>query len=339
MHLSFVDPPQPLQTQMLAEGTLTDANASWQHFGGGVSSDVYLVGEGDGQFVVKQVLEKLRVRDDWHADTARLQSEIDFLRLAGQYVPGAFPCLLAVGAGYFVMEYMDERYRNWKSMLMAGEFDTPVAARAGEILGSVHRFSSHSAEVERMFPNHHLFQQLRIEPYLMTTATRTPALRERIEREALRLGSTHECLIHGDYSPKNMLVGEGRVVVLDCETASYGDPAFDLAFLLTHLLLKGLYHSPNTGPAEQCARATVQAYFAALGADEQRAAELGGRTARLLQMILLARVDGKSPAEYLTTEHGRFIRAHIYRSLLEVQSLDDVIEQWFYAASRFQESA
>jgi aminoglycoside phosphotransferase (APT) family kinase protein len=322
---------------MLTDGTLRHRDAHWSQFGGGVSSDVYLVRDRERIFVVKQVLAKLRVRDDWHADTSRIHSEIEYLRWVGQRLPEAVPRLLATGDGYFTMEFLDTSYRNWKTMMLAGQFDARIAARAGTILGGIHRMSFHSPEVERLFPHHHLFHQLRIEPYLLTTAARTPALRALIEAEARRLGETHECLMHGDYSPKNMLAAPDRLVVLDCETANYGDPAFDLAFLLTHLLLKGLYHSPAVAPALRCAQAAVAAYFSALTAQPERRAELDGRTARLLQIILLARVDGKSPAEYLTPEHAQFLREFIHRSLTEQLQLNEVIDRWFQAAGSLKE--
>ena len=85
--------------------------------------------------------------------------------------------------------------------------------------------------------------------------------REVLRAEAERLVTCRSVLVHGDFSPKNLLVSGDRLVIIDCEVAWYGDPAFDLAFLLNHLCLKALYHAPAHGADLRVAgRATCQAY-------------------------------------------------------------------------------
>jgi Ser/Thr protein kinase RdoA (MazF antagonist) len=108
------------------------------------------------------------------------------------------------------------------------------------------------------------------------------------------------------------------MVVLDCEVAWYGDPAFDLAFLLNHLHLKGLLHAGLRG--------LVEAFVEAYGAEE----ELRRRTAILLPMLMLARVDGKSPVEYLTPEQRQHVREFTRPRIAEaVDSLDKITNDWF----------
>ena len=317
---------------MLRDGAITSAEATLTPLTGGVSSDVYLV-RGSGvagreEFVVKQALAQLRVRAEWHADPARIVCEENYFKYAGERMPGVVPSIFVVGEGYFAMDFIPD-LQNWKAEMLVGRFDQWIAGRVGEILGTVHRLSYGDPLAEALFPNHAFFHELRIHPYLLTTAERTPALRDMLVAEAERLGRTHECLVHGDYSPKNMLVGPGRVVVLDAETANFGDGAFDLAFVLTHLHLKGLLHGENFAPAQQCVWELIRRYFDALSATPARQQELEARTARLLQMILLGRVEGKSPAEYLREPHNALIRRFIHESLPQDLTLPAVSDAWF----------
>src|SRR5262249_35175669 len=152
------------------------------------------------------------------------------------------------------------------------------------------------------FAGHSCFDQLRIEPYLLTTGRRHPQLEDLFRAEAQRLGATRECLVHGDFSPKNILIGVDRLVVLDCEAAWYGDPAFDICFMLTHLFLKALLHA-GAADSLQLIRTFRQEYIRVAGRTT-----LEDRVPRLLLMLLLARVDGKSPVEYLEEPQRAFVR-------------------------------
>ena len=143
------------------------------------------------------------------------------------------------------MELLGPEFASWKQMLLRGEARIADASQAAAMLGAIHAHSAGDSEAERDFDTTANFIQLRIDPYLLTTGKRHSDLRHLFEAEAERLASTRQCLVHGDFSPKNLMVSPARMVLLDCEVAWYGDPAFDLAFLLTHLLLKGIYHAPR----------------------------------------------------------------------------------------------
>ena len=73
---------------------------------------------------------------------------------------------------------------------------------------------------------------------------------------------TKRALVHGDVSPKNILVGPRGPVFLDAECAWYGDPAFDLAFCLNHLLLKCLWTPRRGAGFLACFDALAAAYLA-----------------------------------------------------------------------------
>lgn len=283
---------------------LIDGDARVTPLTGGVSSDIVLVESSEGKIVVKAALEKLRVKDDWFADVSRNRVEQSFFEYAAPIIPESVPRILGGGDGWFAMEYLGDM-PNWKTKLLAGDADIATAQLAGEVLGRLHAASWLDDTARQRFDTLPNFHALRIEPYLLTTAERMPEVGDILRAEAARLAETKLALVHGDYSPKNLLVAPQRLIVLDAECAWFGDPAFDTAFLLTHLHLKALLH-PH---AITLIPAFWSAYVAACSQD------LEERTVKLLLCLLLARVHGKSPVEYLSEEQRafvtRFVLAHL----------------------------
>lgn len=297
---------------------------------GGVSSEIWLVTDGSQRFVVKWALPKLNVRDDWFADPARNCVEHDCLVYFGRIVPAHVPRVLFqdAEAGYFGMEFLDESFVNWKSELLRGAVREEDAARAGRLMATIHRASWDDAEVQAKFQTWRNFFALRVESYLLTTGVRHPKLSRLFEEEAERLGRAALALVHGDFSPKNILVRGERLVLLDCEAAWFGDPAFDVAFLLNHLFLKALHlasrHEEYLRLAARCwleYRRTLADRF-----DEHLASRIG----RLLLMLMLARIDGKSPVEYIVDEPKKeFVRAFVGRRLpAHAFALEEISEGW-----------
>ena len=193
---------------------------------GGVSSDIHLVQQGNRRFVVKQALAKLRVKDDWYAPVSRNRVEQEYLRYVGEILPRAVPGVIHSDAeeGLFVMEYLGEGYRNWKTLLLQNQIDSRLALEAARILGTIHKASWGDFKTREMFDTTGNFFDLRLESYLLATGNRNPVLRNHFEAESKRISETRECLVHGDYSPKNMLINENRMIILDCEVAWYWDP-------------------------------------------------------------------------------------------------------------------
>ena len=135
-----------------------------------------------------------------------------------------------------------------KTLLLQNQIDSRLALEAARILGTIHKASWGDHKTREMFDTTGNFFDLRLESYLLATGKRHPFLRAYFESESKRISETRECLVHGDYSPKNMLINENRMIILDCEVAWYGDPAFDVAFLLNHFLLKSLHLYPHSEP-------------------------------------------------------------------------------------------
>lgn len=326
-----------LRELLLRDGHLRDPAARFTPLAGGVSSDIWRVEDGTECFVVKRALPRLRVRDEWRADVGRNAIERDFFEWAGRQLPGAVPQVrfASPAAGYFGMEYLGEGFANWKRQLLDGVFEPATAAAAGRLLGTLHARSAGDPALRRRFDTTANFHQLRTEPYLLTTGARHPAWYQIFEAEARRLEATREGLVHGDFSPKNILVGpEGRLVLLDAEVAWYGDSAFDVAFLLNHLLLKRLYHAPAGDSLRELIAAFQAAYAAARGALPDG---FEPRTTHLLLLLLLARVDGKSPVEYLDPARQQFVREFVTNALrLPPRTGGALVEAWFARTGRLR---
>ena len=312
------------------DGCVRDPQATLTPLSGGVSSDIYLVQDGRERFVVKRALAKLRVKDDWFANVGRNATEQAYLLCVSRFLPEAVPQIRSANphAGYFCMEFLGPGFANWKKLLLDGVCEIAHAAQAGKILGTIHRKTAGDAEVARNFDTTSDFHQLRIEPYLLTTGARHPELRKFFEGEARRMEATREALVHGDFSPKNILIGGSRMVLLDCEVAWYGDPTFDVAFLLNHFFLKSLHHAPKVFGLKEMIVAFWQAYVAAR--TNGNASHVEHRLVPLLLMLLLARVDGKSPVEYLTASKQQFLRDFVSEHLPSPpETLGQLSEIWF----------
>lgn len=324
--------PADFLEMLRRDGVLRHADATFTALADGVSSQIYQVDDGPDCFVVKRALPQLRVKDHWAADVGRNRYEQLYIEYVARFLPRAVPRLRpgARDRGYFAMECLGPEFRSWKKMLMRGETCTEHALEAAAVLGRIHAQSAGDAQAERLFRSTANFMELRIDPYLLTTGSRHPELRHAFAAEAQRLASVRQCLVHGDFSPKNIMISNSRLVLLDCEVAWYGDPAFDLAFLLTHLMLKGLYHSPRLPGFELLCRAFWQRYLEQAGSAIDCGA-LEPRVARLLLMLLLARIDGKSPVEYLTDPHKvAFVREFTGAGILAGWfDLSELLRRWF----------
>jgi aminoglycoside phosphotransferase (APT) family kinase protein len=304
----------------------------WRALTGGVSSDIWRADLPGRSVCVKRALQKLRVADDWQAPVSRNAYEWRWLCFAAAQQPHAVPRPLAHDeqAGLFAMSFLDPaEYPVWKAQLLSGVVAPAVATQVGAVLARLHAASSNRPDLARQFDSLENFHALRLEPYLLVTAARHPDLAERLQALAQRTAATAMALVHGDVSPKNILIGPQGPVLLDAECAWYGDPAFDLAFCLNHLLLKSLVRSDCTGALLQSFTQLTESYFRLAGFEAR--ARLEARVAELLPALMLARVDGKSPVEYLTgkTREQDLLR-QVARSLLKspVAHLTTIVAIW-----------
>jgi aminoglycoside phosphotransferase (APT) family kinase protein len=273
--------------------------------GGGVSNNVLRVMTPRQRLVIKQSLPKLRVQMDWYADQERIWRERDYLLLMNAWLPGCVPQVLFSDEEHFVLAISEVTGATlWKTALLAGQCSPTVAARAGERLAQIHTLSYPRPKVAERFHrktprSEDSFEQLRIDPYWRTVARRHPELAPAINQIIAAMEAHSLALVHGDYSPKNIFVQPGGdLVILDAEVAHWGDPTFDVAFCLNHFLLKAVYHGSIYAPFLDGAQRFWRAYQTNVQPGTLRAS-VAGRLAGQLSALFLARVDGKSPAEYL----------------------------------------
>ena len=267
---------------------------------GGVSSDICRVRTERGDYCVKFALAQLKVAAEWTAPVRRNAAEYEWLRYAAGVVHGAVPKLFGRSERLngFAMAYLDPALHPvWKAELLAGRVDVAFAGEVGRVLGAIHRGAAADETVRAGFPNLEDFRALRLEPYLAYTAQQHPDLAERFARLIEGQERARLSLVHGDVSPKNILIGPKGPVFLDAECAVEGDPAFDIAFCLNHLAIKALAYKADPELLALSAAGLWEAYAAQV--DWEPAEALEGRVAALLPALLLARVDGKSPVEYL----------------------------------------
>jgi aminoglycoside phosphotransferase (APT) family kinase protein len=280
---------------------------------GGVSSDIWKVELRTGPVCVKRALPRLRVAQLWEAPVERNRYEWRWMQVAARVAPGSAPRILAHDeAGFFAMEFLDgARHPLWKNELRAGRANADFARQVGERLARIHAATENDAGVASQFATDAGFHAIRLEPYLLATARAHPDVAARLQWLAERTAATRSALVHGDVSPKNILIGPQGPVFLDAECAWYGDPAFDLAFCLNHLLLKCCWVPGAQSSLLACFDALAAAYLAGYAP-----AGLEERAATLLPGLLLARVDGKSPVEYLTQETQKARVRRVARALL-----------------------
>ncbi len=277
--------------------------------GGGVSNIVLLAEAAGMRMVLKQSLPKLRVEEDWPADRNRIEREWRAIQnLEGHLPPGAVPEVYFTDSPkyLFAMSATPESAVTWKAALMDGVCQPETAARVAHIHGAMIRATWESPSWERDFGDLHAFGQLRLDPYHEFTASRHPdlaaAIRSRIQDARTRC----RCAVHGDWSPKNFLVDGPSVTAIDWEVIHFGDPSFDAAFLLNHLVLKAFHLPRLAGRFRELAMIYWRELEPLLPGAARGWFETG--TCRHLGCLLLARIDGKSPAEYITDDK---VRRHI----------------------------
>jgi aminoglycoside phosphotransferase (APT) family kinase protein len=298
---------------------------------GGVSSDISLVEAGGRRFCVKRALRRLKVAALWEAPVGRNAAEAAYMRAVAGWAPHAVPRVLGedIAAGWFAMDYLaPEDHPLWKAQLLAGIVEVDFAAAVGRDLAIIHARSAADSSIPAAFANDDTFEAIRIEPYLRATGRAHPKLAARFDELADTTLTTKRALVHGDISPKNILKGPDGPVFLDAECAWFGDPAFDLAFCLNHLLLKGAREGADRTRYGAAFSALASAYLACV--DWENATEIEARAVALLPALFLARVDGKSPVEYLTRESERAAVRRYAEPLVAdpPRRLRDVADAW-----------
>ena len=265
---------------------------------GGVSSHIWRIDTVDAVFVLKQPLEKLATERDWRSGVGRLEREVDCLRFLQSIMPkGRVPKLIAHDpvAHAMLMSSAPRTAGTWKGLLMGGYFDAETATAVGAALKTMHTVSVAKAEeIRSTFEDQRFFRELRIDPFHRALMEQYPGLALDIESLIDQLQDNATCLVHGDYSPKNILVADdGNLILLDFEVAHWGNPVFDLSTCIAHLMLKGWATRKEVEAVE-----LIEAFLKAYDGDTEELLPHVG-------LMLLARLDGKSPVNYINDELAR----------------------------------
>lgn len=280
--------------------------------GGGVSNTVLLAESATQRWVLKQSLGQLKVAEEWLADRTRIHRECEAIRRLFATLPhGSVPEVAWEDRENFIfaMQAAPPDTVDWKTLLLRGDIVEAHAGAAGKLVAAQLRATWRSRETlawSEAFGDQRCFDELRLDPYYRFTAVQHPDLAPALEDRIQACARDTYALVHGDWSPKNCLISERGLMLIDFEVIHYGDPGFDTGFLLNHLLLKS-HRRPGWASRY---RTLAETFWreARQGAPENWRDWFEESTIRHLGCLHLARVDGKSPAEYLSAETRERVR-------------------------------
>lgn len=294
----------------VAQGLVpADMEIEAEELTGGVSASVIALrvpATGQG-LVVKQALSRLRVQDEWRATQERTEWEADAMGLCAELTPGAVPAVLASDPERHVLAMqLIEGCANWQAEIAEGRVHPEVGTWAGRTLGTWHTRTAGRTDVAVRYGEIESFEQQRLRPFHETVMARIPDLASAIAPRAHALRHERTCLVHGDYAMKNMLVGPSGPWILDFEVAHFGNPLFDLGFFLSFVVLSAIRWEPLAGALRSLEEQFTATYreTAGSGAEPDRD-DVVAHTA----CLILARTDGKSPAQFLDERSRERARA------------------------------
>lgn len=331
-----IEDPQALIAYLRATGRiLPDESPTVQVLAGGVSNRTVFVERATGEaWVLKQALSKLRVAVEWFSSPERVAREALGIQWLTQLAPpDTIPPLVFFDSDYFLlaMQAVPPPHTNWRTMLLHGQLKTDHVRQFGHLLGNIHRHASERRdEVEPVFQDRSFFESLRVEPYYAYTAAQVAASANFYAALIDETRRTQLSLVHGDYSPKNILVRNERLILLDHEVIHWGDPAFDLGFSLTHLLSKAHHVTNLRREFGSAARLYWKEYSKALGSVGWEK-DLEPRAVRHTLGCLLARVSGRSPHDYWTpTEAERQRQTVVKLMQRRIETVDQLVDSFLF---------
>ena len=260
---------------------------------GGVSNVVLGIKSREKDLVLKQALPQLKVKQEWLADQRRAIVEADAMRLFHSLTPDAVPEIIDNDPEEFTvtMARLPRECVNWKEEMLAHRANPIIGSRLGHILATWHNYGAANQSMRDKFMEDSLFEQLRINPFYRAVAKLNPDLTV-IPKLILENEGHKTTLVHGDFSPKNIMVTpDFHPIVLDFEVEHTGNPVFDLAFVTAHLVCKYI-KTRNPDVAQ-----TAHNFF--VNYKEHSELPISSSVAHHIALIALARVEGVSPVNYL----------------------------------------
>jgi 5-methylthioribose kinase len=283
--------------------------------GGGVSNQVLRVVTDTTSFVIKQSRPQLRTQDPWYSDLSRIYREQEVMQALAPLLPGIVPEVLFVDRDNYAyaMSEAPPDAVPWKAELLAGQVDLAIGERAGQTLALIHETSAKDPDFAARFADLTVYAQLRIDPFYRRVQERRPEVAGEVAGIIEQMLTVKQALCHGDYTPKNFLIHDGRFTLVDYETAHFGDPTMDLGLWNAHILLKAARLPARRRDYQRLAQAFWRGYRVRFRPMD----ELERRGVQHLGALLLARIDGTSPVDYLPDETKRDAVRRLGRSILQ----------------------
>ena len=331
--MDFERPDQLVHYLRVNGHIASDEYPAIQPLPGGVSNRTFLVCRRDAEgWVIKQALPQLRVPTAWFSSPSRNHAEAMALRWLPKLAPpDTIPGLVFEDPEnhLLAMRAVPTPHENWKTLLLNGQLKQEHVLQFATLLGHIHRSSSErKTELLPIFQDQSFFESLRLEPYYAYTASQVPDAAPFLNHLIRETRQHRDCLVHGDYSPKNVLIHEGRLVLLDHEVIHFGEPAFDLGFSLTHLLSKAHYLQAHRKSFASAAHLAWRSYLEAVAPFHQTA-DFQSRVARHTLACMLARVAGRSTLEYFNADHRRAQQQVVLQLMrVDAQNVTELIDSF-----------
>lgn len=329
-----IEDPDQLAAYLESQGWTPKADRlRFTNLHGGVSNRTVLVeGLDQGPWVMKQALARLRVAEEWLSDPVRIGREAAGITALNELLPpGSLPKLIFEDPAHHLlaMEAVQPPFEVWKERLLRGEIETELCDQFGTMLAQIHARSGASASrYAENFDDRSFFESLRLQPYYAAAAQKVESASDFLHSLIDGCRQVRSALVHGDYSPKNILVRQGRLILLDHEVIHWGDPAFDIGFGLTHLLSKANHMPQRRGDFLTGALVFWRSYRQGMGQTNLED-EFESRAVRHTLACLLARIDGRSPLEYLRPETRNLQRRMVLERIDDpAESVETLIRSW-----------
>jgi tRNA A-37 threonylcarbamoyl transferase component Bud32 len=322
-----------LTNYLLDKGIINNKeNYNIEYCKGGVSCIAALVEISGKTMLIKQGRPKLAVKEEWLADPARMGIEARANEIYNRYVPESVPAVIFYDPENFILfrEAAPADCTMWKTDLLNGILDFEVAKKTIDALVTVHNKCYNDIDIANIFADDTIFYQLRISPYIEFVLGKYPELRNFGEQLIKRLRERKLSLVHADYSPKNILVLKNRdICILDYEISHYGDPVFDVAFFTNHIVLKSAHLRQWSAAFLNMLLYMTNTYFNKMTYGDPKLVEED--CIKILAMMMIARIDGKSPVEYITSETTKQLVRDMALKLLNstIKSYQDAAELFY----------
>lgn len=319
-----IEDPQELKSYLVNRQGISDTEIKIKSLAGGVSNRTVQINFGEASWVLKQALEKLRVAGDWYSAPERIFHEAAALLWFEHNLPGTCPKLIFEDKSQYLlaMEAVPQPFENLKSAFLAGLPKTWHFEHAGALLGKLHYQGQHKSNIPQLLFDHTFFESLRIKPYYLEASKQVKSSEHFFKQLIDETAADRYTLTHGDFSPKNLLVKDDYLILLDHEVVHYGDGTFDLGFFMTHLLAKSIYNPDRRESFLSGTLRFFETYCKTIELNNKREQ----RAVKHTIGCLLARVCGLSPLEYLDKQQQELQKSAALKLMNDTPStLKDLI--------------